>query len=156
REHESRLRNEVEKRLSAGIKRTDPIVLHGQTGTGKTVALEALAYHVAAKQQTPVVYVEHRTQLLPHAHLDAFFRWSEEQGAVTSLLVWDGMVTATDYYDALRYFESRGRRVVLVGSTYRIPEGGPSRDNYIEAPARLSEAEHQSFLNHLASIDHSL
>lgn len=53
------------------------------------------------------------------------------------------MVDVENYYNLMRYLVSRGRRVVLVGSSYRMDAN--KRENFIEAPARFSQKEVSDF-----------
>ena len=126
--------------------------MHGQSGTGKTIALARLAHETRKGCKAPGNI--HRSVLQASApyssrHVDAFCEWAENRGAESVLIVWDGMCDVAEYYDLLRYLESRGRKaVVLVGSTYRLKAGNKC---CIEAPALLSEAEAKGLAGSLAA-----
>jgi hypothetical protein len=66
RDFEKKLRGEVDKRLRSKDLQNEPVVLHGQTGTGKTVALGALAYNVRKEKNTQsyLLNEDHRDPLL--------------------------------------------------------------------------------------------
>jgi hypothetical protein len=129
-----------------------PIILHGQTGTGKTVALGALAYAVRGEHKHPVLFIERRLQRPLQADVDRFCKWAEDSGAPSSLVIWDGMLNQEEYSDFLSYLTGRGRKVVLVGSCYRIRE--PHRNpRFVHAPAQLSPQEVSEFVKFLCSFD---
>jgi hypothetical protein len=133
----------VKERLSRRALSDVPIILHGQTGTGKTVALGSLAYEVALQREYPVLYIERRSQKPVYSDIDRFCQWSEDAGAQAALIIWDGMMQQEDYSEFLRHLSSRGRKVVLVGSSYRLTEH--LKENTVEAPAQLSESELSEF-----------
>ena len=140
---EEELRREVSIRLKSKRQPRDVIILYGQTGTGKTVALGALAYQIRKERKYPVLFIERKSQRPVNSDIDAFCQWAEDQGAPSTLVIWDGMVEIEQYHDLLRSLAGRGRKVVLVGSCYRenvsrIKQPGK---NFIEASARLSENE---------------
>ena len=58
----------------------DPIILHGQTGTGKTVALGSIAYRVRDEGKYPVLFIERKSQRLSNNDLEAFCKWAEDLG----------------------------------------------------------------------------
>ena len=138
REFEEVLTAKVEKQLEQEATTDQPIVVHGQTGTGKTVALGSLAYNVAKSRNFPVIFVERRTQRPIDSDIDEYCRWMEEHGADATLIVWDGMVQPSDYNDLQGYLASRGRKAVLVGSSYKLDI---SNDHLVEVPDRLSAQE---------------
>jgi hypothetical protein len=154
REFEAALLLEVDRRLDSGQLQTEPIILHGQTGMGKTIALGSLAYKVRKKSKYPVLFIERRTDLPHIADLDSFCKWAEDSGAAMVLIVWDGMLDGEQYYNFLQYLVSRGRKVVLVGSSYRYDKA--RKRNYIEAPAVLSEQEFVNLMTFLNSFEPTL
>jgi hypothetical protein len=90
----------VEKCLVSPKANQGPILLHGETGTGKTVALAALAHLVASKAEFPVVFIERSSKNVgseEHRKLDRFLNWLEDAGADAALIVWDGMRDLDDY-----------------------------------------------------------
>ncbi len=133
----------------------DPIILHGQTGTGKTVALGSVAYRVREEKEYPVLFIERKSQRPSNNDLEAFCKWSEDSGAKTCLIIWDGMTEVGQYYSLLSYLVSRGRKVVIVGSSYKLGEVGHLK-NYINAPSQLEIGEQSNFLTFLNKFDPSL
>lgn len=144
----------VKEKLARHLLSDIPIILHGQTGTGKTVALGSLAFEIALQREYPVLYVERRSQKPVYSDIDRFCLWSEDAGAKAALVIWDGMVDQEDYSEFLRRLTSRGRKVVLVGSTYLLTES--SKENSVVAPAHLTETEFAEFGDFLGAFHPSL
>jgi hypothetical protein len=156
RHFEKRLRQVVDQRLAARTLVDEPVILHGQTGTGKTVALRGLAFAIRREGRYPVLYVERRTQRPVPSDVDRFCQWAEDSGAPACLVVWDGMVGPDEYSELLGYLTSRGRKVAVVGSSYRIWAGYARESRFVEAPARLSTAEIEDFAAFLRTFHPSL
>lgn len=148
------LAKKVKEKLTRHLLSDIPIILHGQTGTGKTVALGSLAYEIALQREYPVLYVERRSQRPVYSDIDHFCQWAEDSGGNSALVIWDGMVDQENYSEFLRRLTSRGRKVVLVGSTYRLTED--STENSVEAPAHLTESEFIEFGDFLGAFHPSL
>jgi hypothetical protein len=150
---ERQLERIVNRRLDSHAQNDEPIILHGQTGSGKTVALAALAYRMRRGQRCPVLFIDRRSQRPVPSDIDAFCRWSEDAGATATLIIWDGMIEVEEYGQLLRYLASRGRQVVLVGSTYRQTTESP---NLISAPGELETDELRRFVAFLERVEPSL
>ncbi|MFG3508673.1 hypothetical protein ACGF5F_24600 [Streptomyces sp. NPDC047821] len=116
----------------------EPIVVAGQTATGKSVALCALAQDVARAGQAAVLHRSRRGDQPTIADIDAFAAWADEHHALPTLLVWDGMANVDEYYTLQRRLRSRGRRVLIVGSSYLSPA---NVKNIVRADAVLSGSE---------------
>ncbi len=142
----SEVKSQLELVSTKDLQR-EPIILHGQTGTGKTIALGKLAYQVRKERRYPVLFIERKTQRPQNADIDTFCKWAEDEGAQACLVIWDGMEEVEQYYNLLQYLVGRGRKVVVVGSHYFIAQDqsrGDSRrrrKNHIEAPATLAPDE---------------
>lgn len=159
REFETKLDKIVHEKLKSNELQKEPIILHGQTGTGKTVALGALAYKIRKEKKHPVLFIERKPQMPLNSDIDSFCKWAEDSEAPTTIIIWDGMLENTSleqYYDLLRYLVGRGRKVVLVGSCYRLDTKKYQGENFIEAPAKLSQSEISSFSKFINSCDPSI
>ena len=156
REFQDELLRVVEKKLAENRLQDDPIILHGQTGTGKTIALQALAYDVRRLGQHAVLYIERRMERPGRSQIDTFCQWAEDAGFPSTLLVWDGMLPESEYSDLIRYLAGRGRKVVLVGSSYRLHDTYSSRDGFVVAPAQLLPSEAERFTQFLEEVDQNL
>jgi hypothetical protein len=133
------LHERVSDSLMAKESSGKPIILHGQTGTGKTVALGAIAYALRAEARHPVLFIERKSLRPVQSDLDTFCMWAENQGVGPTIIVWDGMVESELYHRLSQYLGSRGRRALIVGSCYKL-ETTSGRD-FIEAPATLTPGE---------------
>lgn len=152
REFEKKLDGVTHQRLKSHELQKEPVILHGQTGTGKTVALGALAYKIRKEKKHPVLFIERRPKLPINSDIDYFCMWAEDCGAPSTLIVWDGMLDPVHYSDLLNYLNGRGRKVVVVGSCYRR-ETKRDQENFIEAPASLSKGERSDFENFINNCD---
>lgn len=127
-----------------------PVIVAGQTSTGKSVALASLATNLAASGRAVVLHQSRRTSRPSFDDIEKFAQWSEEEGARAVVFVWDGMTDVSEYESMARRLHARGRRVVVVGSTYMSQS---TRADVIEAPAFLSTEEIQGLTALLSSFD---
>jgi tetratricopeptide (TPR) repeat protein len=136
----------LERRVSQNVAQRElherPVVVHGAAGTGKTTALTVLAYRLAGKREVPVLFIDRRTERLDRDVVDRFCQWAEDHDASVTVLVWDGMHDLGVYEDLARFFVGRGRRVVVVGSAYRVTEQPTARGpELVLAPGELTADE---------------
>lgn len=118
------------------------IILHGQSGVGKTIAFARLAIH-ARKQGIAVLFANRR---VPQAvDLSDFLTAVDQVQGVTLLLV-DTMSPVSRYDDLLRALRSVGHRVVVVGSSYRLGYEGKATIRFVEASAQLEPNEQTKLL----------
>ena len=130
----------------------DLIVLHGQSGTGKTVALARLARRIRSELQIPVLVSVTRTP--NHADIEAFCLESERLG-VPTILICDTNQTPHRYDDLTSACQSRGRRILVVGSCYRLDtRSGGDVHRYIEASTKVSQIERSNFQDLLKKFGH--
>lgn len=141
RDFEVRLRGLVDKAVSRHHEERGAIVLHGQSGTGKSIALTRLALHLRETRTAAVLF---SLSGLPQAtDVAEFLEAVDSLNEVTAVLV-DASVSVGRYDDFLQALRSRGHRVVVVGTSYR--QDAPSdltRSRLVEAPSRLSVGEKQ-------------
>lgn len=113
------------------------VIVHGQSGTGKSVALARLVCKLRTEHKMPVLFASGR---LPNRiDVDAFCTAVEGIGAPATIAVCDANVPGALYRDLASQLRSRGRRILVVGTSYRVDES--TRENLIEAPNTLSSAE---------------
>lgn len=155
RDFEEKLYERVTGLLAAKSISTDPVILHGQSGTGKTIALGALAARLRREKKCPVLFTERRAFRPSLSDMDAFCNWAEDNGADATLVIWDGMREPEDYTALLQYLASRGRRnVVVVGSCYPDHVASLKKNaSFIEAPPGFSPGEQHRFLDFLSKLD---
>jgi hypothetical protein len=123
------------------LAHTDGVVLvHGQSGTGKSVALARLAGELRERLKLPVLVAT--TRIPAHADVDAFCTEAERAGAEATVLLCDTNHPAYRYNDLASALRSRGRRLLIVGTSYRVESQLQSKSKqYVEAPAELSDEE---------------
>lgn len=143
---ERQLGERVRKALHEAGRKHDPVLIHGQSGSGKSLALTRLAYSVRAEGKYAVLVASRTTRLPAIEELDDFCQRAEDAGAQATLIICDANAPSSRYSDLLRGFVSRGRRVVVVGSAYRIvdqktADSLSNSGHLLEAPAELDLAE---------------
>jgi hypothetical protein len=117
RDFEPELLHRVQAALSE-LRLPEPVIVAGQTATGKTIALCALALEVARSGRAAVLHRSVRGERPTLADIEAFASWADQDHGLPTLLVWDGMVDVDEYYLLQRQLNSRGQRVLIVGSSY--------------------------------------
>ena len=143
---ECELRERVSRALRNAGRKQEPVLIHGQSGSGKSLALARLAYTIREDAKYPVLLASRATRMAAVQELDEFCLQAEEIGAQATLVICDANAHASRYGDLLRGFVSRGRRVVVVGSTYRIVgerdgDEALTAEHLLEVPAELDSAE---------------
>ncbi|MEV8168862.1 hypothetical protein AB0O70_13125 [Microbacterium paraoxydans] len=158
RDFEAHLMDAVQREL-AGQALPSPILLSGQTASGKSVALTALAMQLARTGEVAVLHQSRRTVRPSVEDLDMYAGWAAGHGAKATVLIWDGMVSASEYEGVTRQLHARGRRVLVVGSKYKTPGDPPEAfdaSTVIEAPADLSTAELSRLIQTLAGVGYDI
>ena len=121
----------------------DVVVLHGQSGTGKSIALARLTRKIRRKLHLPVVVATNR--IPNHADIEAFCLESERLGA-TTVLICDSSQAPQRYDDLASALRSRGRRLLIVGACYRIKTHADHKmGQFVEASDCVSQDELLSF-----------
>lgn len=130
--------------LERAVRRADKsdglVVLHGQSATGKSVALARLTWLIRTRLRLPVLVCLNR--LPSFADIDGFCVEAEQAGAPTTVLVCDANLPIHRYRELTSALQSRGRKVTTVGTTYRIEDRYlQGQDFAVEAPVELSPEE---------------
>lgn len=120
----------------------DVVILHGQSGTGKSIALARLTRKIRRELRLPVVVATNR--IPNHADLEAFCLESERLGAMATILICDSSQAPQRYDELGSALRSLGRRLLIVGTCYRI-EARDKLNRFVEAPASVSQAELSTF-----------
>jgi hypothetical protein len=146
REFESVLTSTVERYLR-GSTGADSLVLHGQSGVGKSVAMARLAWFARTNLRVPVLFSWGRVPT-PY-ELDDFCAEGERAGAVGTLILCDANQSYDRYRELATGLKSRGRRALVVGTSYRL-EGIQTEQQFILAGHELSSLELESLTGLLA------
>lgn len=143
RDFEAALGTLVREGIEGHSRLRDPIVVHGQSATGKSVSLARLVMSVRDDLRAAVLYA---TARLPQAfEVAEFCELAERSGALSTVLICDCNAPISRYRELLQSLRSRGRRVVVVGSTYRsVDQDRPLPREFVEAPSVLSARERSS------------
>ena len=133
----------VKKVLADPNKRHRPVILHGQSGTGKSIALARLALTIRNENIYPVLFTGRSSHIPTAKELDDFCLRAEDIGADATLIVCDNNSSIAKYEELVRAFKSRKRRVVIVGSSYRLVDDNALRNRnvVVQAPAPLEKDE---------------
>ncbi|MGO9670134.1 MAG: hypothetical protein ACLPS1_16425, partial [Streptosporangiaceae bacterium] len=150
RDFESKLLHRVQSTLEE-LGLPEPLIVAGQTATGKTIALCTLALKVAGSGRAAVLHRSVRGERPTLAAIEAFASWADRSYALPTLLVWDGMVDVDEYYLLQRQLSSRGQRVLIVGSSY-LPPLAQKRRNIIPVDPTLSSDEFKRMTRWLSSF----
>ena len=139
RDFERKLLRQVSVAIADHASIKTPIVVEGQSGTGKSVALARTVAYVREKKIAPVLYSIGR---IPQSQeVSGFCESSEKAGAKATLIVCDANRDIDQYHDLLMGLRSRGRRVVVLGSQYRASQSAGNKKYIVGAPTRLSNNE---------------
>ena len=140
RDYERNLVDQVLRAINYRVRLDAPIILHGQSATGKSIALARVVAQVREAKDAAVLYSNNRVPAAPE--IADFCQKAEEAGAKATLLVCDTNQDVRPYFDLLSGLQSRGHRVVVVGSRYRfIDDEGNRLKSTVEAPTMLSHGE---------------
>lgn len=154
RDFEALLLEVVDSALAGKHLPDRPIIVHGATGTGKTVALAKLAFNIRRRRAHAVLFIPNRERPPAFAEIEGFVSWADDQGATGVLVVWDGMGSYEDYSALVQYLASRGSPAVVVGSMYR--DESLSGRHVIDVPTTIRANEAERFARYLRKVDESL
>ena len=131
----------------------DVIILHGQSGTGKSIALARLTRKIRRELGLPVVVATNR---IPNpADIEAFCLETELLGANATVLICDASQPPQRYEDLASALRSRGRWLLIVGTCYRMKaQSGGESNRLVEAPADVSQGELSAFKKLLNTFDY--
>ena len=140
RDYEDKLADLVFAAIEDHASLDAPIVLHGQSATGKSIALARTVARVRHAKTAAVLYSNNR---IPQpSEIAEFCHNAEGEGAKATLIVCDTNEDVRLYGELLHGLRSRGHRIVVLGSRYRFIDG---EDNHmkttVEAPTTLSDIE---------------
>ena len=150
RDFENHLLHTVNKALADHASIDAPIIVHGQSGTGKSVALARVVARVRKSKTAAVLYAIGRVP--QPEQISNFCEDAEKAGTEATLIVCDANRDVDPYRDLLMSLRSRGRRVVVLGSRYRMADSVDRQTRFdIEAPRELSSNERKELVDLLVS-----
>lgn len=140
RSFEATLHGRVKEVIANPSARNRVVVLHGQSGTGKSIALARLALTARTSLRVPVLFAEHRVP--EAADVDAFCEEMDRGEHGPTLLLCDGNAPPERYFVLADSLGSRGRRFVIAATAYRLEqEEGHRGFVLVEAPDATSPDE---------------
>lgn len=138
RDFEVALEARVEKALSKHHEQYGAIILHGQSGVGKSIAIGRLAIYGRVKAKAAVL-VATGNRIPQPAEVSPFLEAVGRLASVTLLLI-DANGPVQRYDELLSALRSGGHKVVVVGTSYSL---GSVDGRFVSAPASLSLAEQE-------------
>lgn len=148
REHYKLLYSKVNSEIKSKKVCEIPIILHGSTGTGKSISLARLCYNLYEDGKYLVVYINSYSDTLDFKVIDEVCEWAESNSFTSTVICWDGMNSIDTYQSLSSYLSSRGRKQIVIGSSYKINDSKKIK-NAIEAKEQFSEKENILFKQYL-------
>lgn len=119
------------------------VILHGQSGTGKTISLARLTYKIRKQLRLPVLIATNR--IPDHSGVEDFCHECERTGASATIIVCDYSEAPRRYDDLASALKSRGRRLLIIGTSYRMENQDSRSQHLIEAPTDATNSELEKF-----------
>jgi hypothetical protein len=143
-----KLYDQVAEQLADSALKPEPLILSGQSGSGKTVSLTQLAVD-ARRVGWPVVCLGRNIQWGVFERVGVVCEFLEGLDQECVLVVWDGNQDSGEYAALAQHLAGRGRKALVVGSCYRQSArfGGIHFDTRLVAPL-----ERDRFFVHLAQF----
>lgn len=156
RQYEDSLYRKVKRGLeNVGKPNNKPLLLVGQTGTGKSISLAAIAYKIFNEKKYPVIYindpdinfyssVEYKQKGINKKGspafnaLDYLLERLENLGAKATFLVWDTSSYSTGRekcYTLYQALLARGRKIYLLSTAYELSSDANeayTEEDYVE------------------------
>ncbi len=150
---EEDLYKKVKKGLeNVGRQNNKPLLLTGQTGTGKSIAIGALARRIFWEKKYPVIFindpeinfyadVQHRQKQTQRRDSSAFkaldnlLEILDNKGAKATLIIWDSASHCSErkkFYGLYQALLARGRKIYMVGTSYEMNREQPAGDVDVE------------------------
>lgn len=139
RDFETELRKKVDAAIGVNGDVSRVILLHGQSGTGKTIALCRLGYDL--RREAPVAVLFARGRVPPPIDIDDFCAAAEQAGATATVLLCDANQSFERYADLSNSLRSRGRRVLIVGTSYRSRQRKRAQRDFVESRMTMEPRE---------------
>ena len=93
------------------------LILKGQSGSGKTIAMAQLAVELR-ERGFPVLYAPQKMLSINKYYVENFCDKIAIETSIPVFLLYDGTQESSEYYSLSQYFSSRGKKCVVVGSSY--------------------------------------
>lgn len=152
REFESEIESILYSKLSNQNLNEKPIILHGQTGTGKSIALGNLAYKLKMERKYPVLYINNENSIVSNDDIREICEWLQNSEDVKIVIIWDDSTCSSNveqYINLNNYLSSKGKKAIVIGSAYLLNSKSTLRNvaDYVEAKINLTSSEVESIKN---------
>ena len=115
------------------------LVVHGQSGTGKSIALARMAFILRSQFRLPILYAKNR---IPSASdIEDFIAEAEKFGALCVVVICDANQVPDRYRDLATSLRSRGRKCLILGTSYKIEGIKSTNRAFIVADAKKNRDE---------------
>jgi len=136
---ERKLRDRVDAQLARRNELDRVVLLHGQSGTGKTLACARLVMSLRRGRMLPVLFAFGHVP--PVTDVDDFGLLAEKSGASATVVVCDANAGPGPYIKLAEGLASRGRRMLIVGTSYRLEDATRLPVDLIEAHSEADDNE---------------
>ena len=158
-----------------GKESNKPLIVVGQTGTGKSIAVASVAHKIFNEKKYPVIFINdpdvnfysnteyklkevNKKGSAAFNALDALIESIENKGAKAVLLVWDTSSFNAGRKKILRLYQAllaRGRKVYLVSTAYETNNNANIRNSDEENSEEYNEEYvfDKKFVECIASVD---
>lgn len=143
------------------------ILLAGQSGAGKSTLLCQLALDLR-EAGLPVLMVGRRLVPPSYEHMDSLIQEIEAHSSTATAVIWNGLEDVAEYQKLSRFFASRGRKALVIGSSYAVtatetlhspgsaekrhPGRARSKTHIVPVSVDLSRDEHKALLAHFSQF----
>ena len=152
RDIEEKIDKKIRKEISKDFN-TNPIIIEGQSGAGKSVLLGNVAYKLKLQRQFPIIFIPQFMRGISYTVILEFCEWLEKNcKAERVIIIWDASVyneEIAQYIELNNFLMSAGRKVLIIGSSLKLSENIKSAYTYesIEMDIQISDAESESICN---------
>jgi|GEM_PF-6431366 len=171
--YESEIRAQILSVIRERAPQEHVIVVHGQSASGKSVLLNLLAVDLRTAG-LPIIYAGSRIAEINRSHIDEFCMYIEgavrlqstnedvgNRSVVPVIVIYDGMQEVSDYQKLATYLAGRGRKCLIVGSSYSIDMSRSSSQTFsqgnitihsIPLEVRMEDEERGLLLHHIETF----
>ena len=153
------VRNEFKKTLNTCKKLCEKpspqdhlVLLYGQSGSGKTIALNYLAVELRYLG-LPVVLVERSIPPINPGNIETICQRISNISHVPLFLLYDGLQDEQFYFDLTSHFASRAQKCVIIGTAYPFHQQKKKKSKFVHEisfPKNINPEESDQILKHFS------
>ena len=141
----------VLSKLDTPAPQEHTVVLSGQSGAGKSSLMGLLAVALR-KAGIPVIIIANKLVPPNRRHIDEFLQIVDSHSSVASAILWDGLESPDEYHSLSRYIASLGKKALVIGTTYELPQyedgSANSKTALVSIGIGVDNAERDQLLAH--------